>query len=159
MFLTAQEEQLKRWEEHFSEIFNKDDNNVGSKQETQNVEEEDNSGNETEVKLDPPTKIEIQLALSQLENGKAAGLDNINREVLNVDPEITAEMLYPLLEKIWKEEKISEDWEEGLIIKILKKGDLSYCNNWRGVTLLSIPSKILAIIILNRIQNMVEQHL
>jgi len=25
-------------------------------------------------------------------------------EVLKVDPEITAEMLYPLLEKIWKED-------------------------------------------------------
>jgi len=74
--------------------------------------------------LDPPTKIEIQLALSQLENGKAASLDNINWEVLKVDPEITAEMLYPLLEKIWKEDKISEDREEGLIIKILKKGDI-----------------------------------
>jgi len=32
MLLTTQE-QLKRWEEHFSEIFNKDDNVVGSKQE------------------------------------------------------------------------------------------------------------------------------
>ena len=124
MLLTTQEEQLKRWEEHFSEIFNKDDNNVGSKQEMWNVEEEDNSENETEVNLDPPTKIEIQLALSQLENGKAASLDNINWEVLKVDPEITAEMLYPLLEKIWKEDKISEDREEGLIIKILKKGDI-----------------------------------
>jgi hypothetical protein len=30
-------------------------------------------------------------------------------------------MLYPLLEKKWKEEKIPEDWEEGLIIMILKK--------------------------------------
>jgi len=27
------------------------------------------------------------------------------------------------------EEKIPEDWEEGLIIKILKKGDLSNWNN------------------------------
>jgi len=62
-------------------------------------------------------------------------------------------MLYPLLEKI------PEDWEEGLIIKIPKKGDLSNCNKWRGVTLLSIPSKILTRIILNRIQNTVEQHL
>jgi len=51
--------------------------------------------------LDPPTKTEIQLALSQLKNGKAAGLDKIYPEVLKVDPEITAEMLYHLLEKIW----------------------------------------------------------
>jgi hypothetical protein len=35
--LTTQEEQLKRWEEHFSEIFNKDDNKTRSKQEMRNV--------------------------------------------------------------------------------------------------------------------------
>jgi len=97
--------------------------------------------------------------LSHLKNGKTAGLDNIYPKVLKVDPEITAELLYPLLEKTWKEEKIPEDWEEGLIIKIPKKGDLSNCNNWRRVTLLSIPNKILTSIILNRIQNTVEQHL
>ena len=142
MLLTTQE-QLKRWEEHFSEIFNKDDNRVGSKQEMRSVEEENNSENETQVNLDPPTKIEIQLALTQLKNGKAVGLYNINPEELKVDPKISVEMLYPLLEKIWKEEKIPEDWEAGLIIKIPKKGDLSNCNNWRGITLLSIPSKIL----------------
>jgi hypothetical protein len=68
-------------------------------------------------------------------------------------------MLYPLVERIWKVEKIPEDWEEGLIIKISKKGDLSNCNNRREVTLLSIPSKILTRIILNRIQNTVEQYL
>ena len=68
-------------------------------------------------------------------------------------------MLYPLLEKIWKEEKIPEDLEEGLIIKIPKKEDLSNCNNWRAVTLLSIPSKILTRIVLGRTQNTVEQHL
>ena len=68
-------------------------------------------------------------------------------------------MLYPLLEKIWKEEKIPEEWKEGLIIKIPKKGDLANCNNWRGITLLSIPSKILTSIILNKINDTVEQYL
>jgi hypothetical protein len=37
--LTTQEEQLKRWEEHFSEIFSKDDNKTRSKQEMRNVKE------------------------------------------------------------------------------------------------------------------------
>ena len=39
-------------------------------------------------------------------------------------------MLYPLLEKIWKEEKIPEEWK-GLIIKISKKGDLANCNPFK----------------------------
>ena len=76
MLLTTQEEQVKRWEEHFSEIFNKDDNRVGIKQE---IEDNNENEKETEVNLDPPTNTEIQLVLSQLKNGKAAGLDNINR--------------------------------------------------------------------------------
>jgi hypothetical protein len=98
--------------------------------------------------LDPPTETETQLALTQLKNENAAGLDNINPEVLKVNPEVTVETLYPLSEKIWKEEKIPEEWEEELIIKIPKKGDLSNCNNRTGITLLSIPSKILTRVIL-----------
>jgi len=38
--------------------------------------------------LDPPTIPEIKLALTQLKNGKAAGIDNINPEVLKEDPVI-----------------------------------------------------------------------
>jgi len=99
--LLTQEEQLKRWQEHFSKIFNQEDNEAESKQEMKNVKENNSENeNETEVNLDPPTKTEIQLALTQLKNGKAAGLDNLNPEVLKVDPEITVEMLYPLLKKI-----------------------------------------------------------
>jgi hypothetical protein len=67
-------------------------------------------------------------------------------------------MLHPLLKKIWKEEEIPKEWEKGLIIKIPKK-DLSNCNNWGGITLLIIPSKILPIVILNTIQNTGKQHL
>ena len=37
-------------------------------------------------------------------------------------------------------------------MKIQKKGNLADCNNWRGITLLSIPSKILCKVIIKRIQ-------
>jgi hypothetical protein len=40
--LTTQEEQMKRWEEHFSEIFAKGDNKTGSKQEIRNVQANSN---------------------------------------------------------------------------------------------------------------------
>jgi hypothetical protein len=42
MLLTTQEEQLKRWEEHFSKIFNQDDNEAESKQEVRNVKDNSN---------------------------------------------------------------------------------------------------------------------
>jgi hypothetical protein len=64
-------------------------------------------------------------------------------------------MLHPLFEKMWQEEKVPKEWREGIIVKIPNKGDTTNCINWRGITLLSMPSKILSRIILNRIKNIV----
>ena len=43
-----------------------------------------------------------------------------------------------------------------VIIRIPKKGALSDCNNWRGITLLSVPSKILAKIIIKQISDALD---
>ena len=42
--------------------------------------------------------------------------------------------------------------EEGYLITIPKKGDLSRCDNFRGITLLSVPGKVLNRIILERMK-------
>jgi hypothetical protein len=39
---------------------------------------------------------------------------------------------------------------------LLKKGDITKCNNWRSITLLSAPSKILSRVILNTVKGVVE---
>ena len=81
--------------------------------------------------------------------------DEIPVEALKVDPEMLAEMLYGLFEKIWQEEKIPSEWKEGLLIKIPKKGDLGLCSNYRGITLLSVPGKVLNRVILERLKDFV----
>ena len=43
-----------------------------------------------------------------------------------------------------------------MIVKLPKKGSLSNCNNWRGITLLSIPAKVLSIILLNRLKGSID---
>ena len=48
------------------------------------------------------------------------------------------------------------DWTKGAFIRIPKKGAISDCNNWHGITLLSVPSKILAKIIIQRISDAVD---
>jgi hypothetical protein len=45
-----------------------------------------------------------------------------------------------------------DDWKEQIISKDPKKGDLSGCNNWRGITLLSVLSKGFTTLLLNRMQ-------
>jgi hypothetical protein len=47
-------------------------------------------------------------------------------------------MLHPLFEKIWTEGEITNDWKCGLFVKLTKKGDITNCDNWRGITLLSV---------------------
>jgi hypothetical protein len=70
-----------------------------------------------------------------------------------------AEILYPLFGKIWEEEKLPQEWERGLLVKIPKRGDLSNCDNWCGSTLLSVPSKVFNRVILNLIEGEVETKL
>ena len=47
---------------------------------------------------------------------------------------------------------IPSDWKGGIVVPIWKgKGDRE-CNNYRGVTLLSVPGKAFAWLVLNRIR-------
>ena len=96
-------------------------------------------------------------AIKRLKNGKAAGPDGIPAEALKADVETTADMLLPLFKMIWEYEEIPRDWKEGHIIKLPKKGDLSNCDNYRGITLLSIPGKIFNRVLLERMNDAVEE--
>jgi len=44
----------------------------------------------------------------------------------------------------------TDDWCKGTIVEIPKKGNPTNYNNWRGITLLSVPSKIFRNIISKR---------
>ena len=74
---------------------------------------------------------------------------------VHVDPEMLAEMLYRLFEKIWEEE-IPCEWKEGLLMKIPKKGDFGLCSNYRGITVPSMPGKVLNRVIMERLKRPVD---
>lgn len=152
--LSTQKEQLERWREHFLEILNRETIEEGETEVMMEEEQED-----VAISTEPPSRTEIQRAIKQLKNGKAAGMDNIAPEALKVDMGTSVEILFPLFKKIWEEEKIPSDWKKGLLIKLPKKGDLLECDNWRGITLLSIPSKVLSRVILERIKQRVNSRL
>ena len=42
---------------------------------------------------------------------------------------------------LWVGKKVSDDGSEGAMVKMRKKSTLIDCNNWRVITLLSIPRK------------------
>ena len=134
--LTKQEDQLRRLGEYFEELLSRPPPPIPV------------AIPEAEFLLDvntaKPSNEEIAKAIHNQKNGKAPGPDGISAEILKGDVNIPTQMLYEIYAKIWEEETIPEDWREGHLVKIPKKGDLANCNNYRGITMLSVPGKILS---------------
>lgn len=51
----------------------------------------------------------------------------------NIETETSIYLLKHLFGKIWENEEIPEDWKEGYIVKLPKKGDLRDCKSYRGI--------------------------
>ena len=135
--------QLDRWKEYFQILLN------GTPVEAPPHIEE---GNDLNINLEPITKEEIEEAIRKLKYGKAPGPDSIPSEALKAHPATSTDILHDLLGNIWEKEEVPDEWREGYIVKIPKKGDSSQCQNWRGIQLLSVPSKIFSRIVLGRIK-------
>lgn len=95
---------------------------------------------------------QIMKAISALKNGKATGPDEITAEAIKANIETSVSILYKLIKKIWKEESFPEEWKQGILMRLTKKGDLSEYSNYWGILLLSVPNKILNRILLERIE-------
>jgi len=54
---------------------------------------------------------------------------------------------------VWHQEQIPADWKNRISIPLPKKGDLTECSNWRGITLLSVFARVL----LNCMQDAIDQ--
>nr|KAG5686358.1 hypothetical protein BaRGS_026819 [Batillaria attramentaria] len=145
--LTTVEDQLRRWKEHFQEVLNRP-----SPHNPPDLE----PGDPLDISTNKITKQEIRKGLK---NGKAAGEDNIPVEALKESGEAIVDQLHVLLNLVWTTGEIPSDWKRGLLVKLPKSGDLSQCGKWRGITLLSIPSKVLTRVILERMKDAIDQRL
>ena len=100
---------------------------------------------------------EVLYAVRKLKNGKASGPDNISAEMLKSHNGI-AEWLWDIVNKGWTEENLPQDWKLAEVVPLYKnKGKRSECGNYRGISLLSVPGKVVASIILNRCKDAHDQ--
>ena len=51
--------------------------------------------------------------------------------------------MHRIIQNVWRTERVVEEWKMSTIVPLLKKGDVEVCDNYRGISLLSIPSKVL----------------
>ena len=56
----------------------------------------------------------------------------------------------------WNSGSVPQERKDALLILVPNKGDLSLCDNWQGISLLEVVSKVFAKIIHRRLQVLVE---
>ena len=89
---------------------------------------------------EPPFSEELEEAISRIKNGKAGGSSGILPEMVKVacqDPDFQ-DLLLDLVHTAWREKSVPKDWADAVLVPIRKKGDLSNCDNWRGISLLDV---------------------
>ena len=104
-----------------------------------------------------PTEKEIRKAIQRLKNN-APGISGLSPQMfkaLTSDPQ-TFELLELVITDFWENELAPEQWESGLLKILPKKGDLSKASNYRGIMFLEAAYKIVAIVVHERLQPIVE---
>ena len=89
----------------------------------------------------------------KLRNRKAAGEDRIQVELLKSEGCAVIDWLTELLQEVWKMRRIPQEWKDATLVPLHKKKDKKICVNYRGVALLSVPGKVLALILLERLDH------
>ncbi|BHF85805.1 hypothetical protein SprV_1002897800 [Sparganum proliferum] len=102
----------------------------------------------------PPSLQETIRAVQQLSSGKAPGSDAIPAEVYKHGGPQLMHHLTALFQEMWRQGGVPQDFKDATIVHLYKrKGNRQICDNHRGISLLNIAGKILARILLNRLNN------
>ena len=143
---------IHKWEEHFRKVFSSP---LGSNGEL-NIPSPPNPYNpEQEVVVDQLdeeiSKEEVANAIKKLKAGRAAGEDQIPPEFIKYSGENLLQYLTVLFNTVFKSDIFPETWATAIIVPIYKKGKKTVPDNFRGISLLSIISKIYTSMLPNRL--------
>ena len=109
------------------------------------------------INCDPPPFLEA--AVNQFKWGKAPGICGIHAEILKAGRNAVLMSLHAVLCSAWNIGLIPSDWKRGLVVPLWKgKGDRQDCNNYHGVMLLSVPGRVFARIIFDRVRHHLLEH-
>ena len=161
--------EINQWEEHFKGVYNPDDEQEEPMGEI--VREELRGGvvinegiviggNRNEVlveELDEEIiREEIIGGIDRLKQGKAGGIDEITAEILQLSKGKIIEFLFKLFNLMYNTGSFPLKWATAIVVPIYKKGDIHNPDNYRGISLLSVTSKIFTGILNKRLYNWAE---
>ena len=96
------------------------------------------------------TRKKAEATVKSPKKGKWTGVDNIPSELVQAggELEVMIDMLLIVCNKIWRTGEWPAPWTQSLIITLPKKGNLQLCPNYRAISLISHPSKVLLRVLL-----------
>ena len=149
--ITDKGQQMERWVEHYSDLYSRENTVAPSALDAVEclpvMEELDAE----------PTAEELSKAIDSLASGKAPGSDGIPPDLVKHCRTSLLHPLHEVLRQCWHEGAVPQDMRDAKIITLYKnKGERSDCNNYRGISLLSIVGKVFARVILIRLQKLAD---
>ena len=99
---------------------------------------------------------EIVAAMNAMANGKAPGLDGVTIEMFKAAKQFWIPLLSTLFNRIFDTGNYPKEWAKAMICPIHKKGSRFDPTNYRGISLLSVCSKIFTKLLNNRLEKWSE---
>ena len=124
------------WFEYFSSLFNETN---GLNNEHEFLEEAETTNDTLDAHI---TAFEIRASIMDLKNKKSPGIDGLPSEFFKVAYEKIVPYLELLFNKFYDKSFFPEDWSTSIITPIPKAGDKNKPNNYRGISLQPVISKI-----------------
>ena len=149
--LQKREEKLERWKQHFEKVLN-----VQNEVEANVLEDLEDH---LEADTSQLTREEVEQAVKKLQNGKAAGEDEIVAEMLKNKGEVMIDWLLEILQEVWRTKQLPSEWKKSILIPVHKKKDRKVCDSYHGVSLLSISEKVLSLVLLDRLKTIIDPQL
>ena len=106
------------------------------------------------------SETEVERALKAVQKRKAAGICGIPPELLKYGGADMIREMTKMFNVFLEEERVPDEWKKAIIIPLFKnKGSKLDCGNYRGISLISVPSKLFMRVLLNKIKPQVEERL
>ena len=146
------QERLDSWKRHFKGLLGKEP--CVSKI---LVEEEMEISEELPISVEPFTYDEYWNVVKRLDDGKGAGADGIRPEALKRGGNDLHGVVLGFCNRALEEGDTPSQWSELNIIPVPKSGSLTNCDNYRGISMCSVVTKVLNKMILLKIRPELEK--
>lgn len=159
----TQAEIAAAWEHHFRELARDTD---GSSRNTRLWAASDTRPSAPVFREcnDRLTWAEVRAALRRTPRGKAPGLDGIASDfykLMQADTDMASPMartVFRLLERAFETGTLPRTWNTSVIVPVPKRGDMTDCSNYRGISLINTLAKVLATVVAARVADIGERH-